>query len=84
MAINFDKDKNFSENLSSFLEETKEIDSDMAEILIKHSAELANIVSDGDRDYRTRTKFNSLVKRSLEDLLNDTSEEGPDEWYVCT
>ena len=79
MAFKFDKDKNFSENLSTFLEETKEIDSGMAEILIKHSAELANIVSDGDRDHRARTTFNSLVKRSLEELLDEAPEEGDNE-----
>ena len=78
MAFNFNQDNTFSENLTSFYDEVKEIDNEMAEILIEHAGELEKIVSDGERNLRNRSRFNALVKSSLFELIDNDSAEGED------
>lgn len=73
--FSFDREKSFEENRTSFLESTKDIDGEMAEVLIAHSDKLASVVHGGERDTKARTTFNEVIATALDMLLTPKAEE---------
>lgn len=67
--FSFEREKSFEENLTDFLESTKDIDADMAEILIAHSDKLISVVREGERDTKARTIFNKAIASALDNFL---------------
>lgn len=65
----FDRAKSFEENQTNFLENTKDIDAGMAEILIAHSDKLISVVREGERDTKARAIFNEAIAAALDKLL---------------
>lgn len=68
-SFSFDNAKSFEENRTDFLESLKDIDAEMAKILIAHSDKLVPIVREGERDTKSRTTFNESIATTLDDLL---------------
>ncbi|WP_180966752.1 hypothetical protein [Cohaesibacter celericrescens] len=55
----------------------KDIDPEMAAILEANWDKLLAVVSDGERDTRSRTAFNEAIVAAIDDLLvPDTEAEG--------
>jgi hypothetical protein len=75
MSFEFDDSKTFSGNFDLFLEETKEIDPEMAEILIQNADHLRHIVSNGERNTQARTEFNSLIVTALDESIKSQPED---------
>ncbi|TFC82135.1 hypothetical protein E3T24_13875 [Cryobacterium sp. TmT2-59] len=67
----FDEDRGFSENITTFLEHVRSASPEMGELL----GELASQIVAGDEDRtRMRTSFNAEIARRLDQSL--LSEEG--------
>lgn len=69
-----DGDKRFTENSAAFLENIKEIDSELAEILETNWDKLLVVVRAGERDTKSRTTFNEEIASALDDLLAQEAE----------
>lgn len=75
--FSFDSKKRFEENLTDFLETTKSIDAEMAEVLTDHCNKLMSVVREGERDTKARTSFNEAIVATLDSLLaKDIDAEG--------
>lgn len=76
-GFSFDSAKNYEENRTDFLESTKDIDAEMAKVLIAHSDKLISVVREGERDTKARIDFNEDIAATLDDLLTqEVDEEG--------
>ncbi len=64
----FDGTKGFEENFEAFLDATREIDEELAEILQSNAAALADIVRGGERDSNARALFNTAIAEALDAL----------------
>ena len=73
--FSFDRAKSYEENRTYFLESTKDIDTEMAEMLIAHSDKLISVVREGERDTRARTTFNEAIAEALDSLLTKEVDE---------
>lgn len=73
--FSFDREKSFEENRIDFLESIKDIDAELAEVLITHSDKLTPVVHEGERDTKARTTFNEVIAAALDDLLTPKAEE---------
>ena len=71
-----DEDKRFPENCAAFLENAKEIDPKLAEILHANWDKLLEVVRDGERDTKARTTFNEAIATALDDILTQDAEAG--------
>lgn len=74
-GFSFDRAKNYEENRNTFLEGTKDIDAEMAKVLIAHSDKLIPIVRKGERDTKARVAFNENIAAALDDLLTQEVDE---------
>jgi hypothetical protein len=74
--FNIDGSKRFSENCSAFLENAREIDSEMAEILSTNWDNLLKVVHVGERDTKARATFNEAIAAALDELLKKSAEAG--------
>lgn len=74
----FDRTKSYEENRTDFLESIKDIDAEMAEILIANRDQLISVVRGGERDIKARTTFNEAITEALDSLLKK-AEEGEGE-----
>lgn len=73
--FSFDRAKSFEENLTDFLESTKDIDAEMAKVLIAHGDKLISVVREGERDTKARITFNESIAAALDGLLTQTVDE---------
>jgi hypothetical protein len=73
--FSFDRTKSYEENRTEFLESIKDIDAEMAEILIANSDQLISVVREGERDIKARTIFNEAIVKALDSLLTKAEEE---------
>jgi len=76
IGFSFDNNKGFDENFEAFIDATKEIDEELAEILQRNIAALAKIVRDGERDSSARTAFNDIITEALDTLIAQTDLQG--------
>jgi hypothetical protein len=72
--FSFDREKSFEENQNAFLESTKGIDAEMAEVLAVHCDKLISVVHEGERDTRARVAFNEAIVAALDSLLTKEVE----------
>ena len=71
-----DGSKRFGENCADFLESVKDIDAEMAEILVANWDQILCVVREGNRDSKARTSFNEAIAVALDNLLSEeTSAE---------
>ena len=73
--FSFDRTKSYEENRTDFLESIKDIDAEMAEILIANGDQLISVVREGERDVKARTTFNEAIAESLDSLLTKAAEK---------
>ncbi|KAA1192719.1 hypothetical protein F0M18_08675 [Pseudohalioglobus sediminis] len=73
--FSFDRAKSFEENRTDFLESTKDIDAEMAKLLIAHSDKLISVVREGERDTKARITFNEAIATALDYLLTQEVDE---------
>ena len=71
-AFQFDESKTFTENCRNFIDALRSDDPEMAAILEENWSGLMNIVSEGERDAGARREFYSLVKSSLDALIESS------------
>ncbi len=74
--FSFDRTKSFEENRTDFLESTKDIDAEMAKVLIADSNKLISVVRERERDTKARITFNESIAAALDDLLTQEVDEG--------
>lgn len=76
--FNFDDSKRFPENCTAFLANVKDIDPEMAAILMTNWDKLLTVVRDGERDTKARTTFNEAIVAALDDLITPETEAEDD------
>jgi hypothetical protein len=73
----FDDTKNFTENCDDFLATLETVDAEMASILRGNWDILVAVVSEGERDSKARTEFNTAIATALDALaMPNAKKEG--------
>jgi len=74
--FSFDGTKSFDENFEAFLDASKGIDEELANILRTNADALKQIVREGERDTNARVAFNTAIADALDTLIASSDPSG--------